>query len=197
MNFKKGDYVTRKSYNNDTIFKILNIKDGICYLKGENVRLYADSPIEDLVLYTENRKDNFEYKVTNNDNLDRNEYFYMPAKILHCDGDEEYLNRCLNYYKQNNLKAFGKVVALQAADTFRTDYRLGCNLNLACRNKHLKPSLSELFGMNKCVCHIGHIPIGKKFYHLFGGCSRVNKDKIAIIHQRSGVLCDCGLFFSE
>ena len=75
MNFKKGDYVTRKSYNNDTIFKILNIKDGICYLKGENVRLYADSPIEDLVLYTENRKDNFEYKVTNNDNLDRNEYF--------------------------------------------------------------------------------------------------------------------------
>ena len=25
MNFQKGDFVTRKSYNNDTIFKILNI----------------------------------------------------------------------------------------------------------------------------------------------------------------------------
>ena len=127
MNFKKGDYVTRKSYNNDTIFKILNIKDGVCYLKGENVRLYADSPIEDLVLYTENRKDNFEYKVTNNDNLDRNEYFYMPAKILHCDGDEEYLNRCLNYYKQNNLKAFGKVVSEEELPNKINKYLLECN----------------------------------------------------------------------
>ena len=39
MNFKKGDYVTRKSYNNDTIFKILNIKDGVCYLKGEKITI--------------------------------------------------------------------------------------------------------------------------------------------------------------
>ena len=136
MNFKKGDYVTRKSYNNDTIFKILNIKDGVCYLKGENVRLYADSPIEDLVLYTENRKDNFEYKVTNNDNLDRNEYFYMPAKILHCDGDEEYLNRCLNYYKQNNLKAFGKVVSEEELPNKINKYLLECNRDIVIITGH-------------------------------------------------------------
>ena len=136
MKFKKGDYVTRKSYNNDTIFKILNIKDGVCYLKGENVRLYADSPIEDLVLYTENRKDNFEYKVTNNDNLDRNEYFYMPAKILHCDGDEEYLNRCLNYYKQNNLKAFGKVVSEEELPNKINKYLLECNPDIVIITGH-------------------------------------------------------------
>ena len=136
MNFKKGDYVTRKSYNNDTIFKILNIKDGVCYLKGENVRLYADSPIEDLVLYTENRKDNFEYKVINNDNLDRNEYFYMPAKILHCDGDEEYLNRCLNYYKQNNLKAFGKVVSEEELPNKINKYLLECNPDIVIITGH-------------------------------------------------------------
>ena len=49
MNFQKGDLVTRKSYNNDTVFKILNIKEDICYLKGIDIRLYADANITDLV----------------------------------------------------------------------------------------------------------------------------------------------------
>ena len=48
LEFKKGDYVSRNSYKNDIIFKIINIKKNVCYLKGEEVRLYADSPIEDL-----------------------------------------------------------------------------------------------------------------------------------------------------
>ena len=32
--FNVGDYVTRKSYNNDIIFKIIDIKGDIYYLKG-------------------------------------------------------------------------------------------------------------------------------------------------------------------
>lgn len=110
MDLKKGDMVTRISYNNDTVFKILNIEDNMCYLKGENVRLYADSPIEDLVKYKRQPEDDFESDIDNPDLLDRNEYFYLPAKILHCDGDSDYLNRCLNYYKKNKLKAIGKVI---------------------------------------------------------------------------------------
>lgn len=111
MDIKIGSYVTRKSYNHDIIFKVLNIKDNICYLKGQNIRLYADSPIEDLVISTKDRQsDEFEDKLSLDRSLDRNEYFYMPAKILHCDGDDDYLNRCLNYYRKNNLKAIGKVV---------------------------------------------------------------------------------------
>ena len=51
MDLKIGDKVTRISYNHDIIFKILNIEDNISYLKGENIRLYADSPLEDLILY--------------------------------------------------------------------------------------------------------------------------------------------------
>ena len=50
MDIKKGDYVSRKSYDNDIIFKVINIKNGIYYLKGADVRLYADSFIEDLVI---------------------------------------------------------------------------------------------------------------------------------------------------
>lgn len=58
MNFQKGNFVTRKSYNNDTIFKILNIKENICYLKGIDVRLYADAEITDLVLVNKKMKIN-------------------------------------------------------------------------------------------------------------------------------------------
>jgi spore coat assemly protein len=111
MEFKKGDYVTRKSYNNDTVFKILNIKDNIAYLKGIDVRLYADGFIDDLVIYESERKsDEFENSIEEIKSLDRNEYFYLPAKILHFDGDEDYLIRCLNFYKKNNLQAVGKCI---------------------------------------------------------------------------------------
>ena len=54
MEFKIGDLVTRNSYNNDMVFTIIDIKDDICYLKGINIRLYADSSMEDLQKYDEN-----------------------------------------------------------------------------------------------------------------------------------------------
>ena len=110
LKFKKGDFVTRKSHENDTVFKILNIRDDICYLKGVDVRLYADSEIEDLEPYESDEEDDFENTVEDDDNLDRSEYFYLPARILHLDGDGEYLKRCLRYYKKFNVKAVGKIV---------------------------------------------------------------------------------------
>ena len=44
-----GDYVSRNSYNNDTIFKIVDIKNDVAILKGVDIRLFADSNIDDLV----------------------------------------------------------------------------------------------------------------------------------------------------
>ena len=52
--FNIGDYVTRKSYNNDIVFKIIDIRDNIYYLKGVNFRLYADSPRDDLEICEDN-----------------------------------------------------------------------------------------------------------------------------------------------
>lgn len=46
--YKVGDLVTRKSYNNDVVFKIVSITENIYYLKGVNVRLIADSTLDDL-----------------------------------------------------------------------------------------------------------------------------------------------------
>ena len=39
--------------------------------------------------------------------LDRNEYFYLPGRILHLDGDSEYLSRCMKFYKKNKIMAYG------------------------------------------------------------------------------------------
>ena len=111
MDIKKGDYVTRKSYNNDTVFKVLNIKDDIYYLKGADVRLYADSPKSDLVkVIKEEDKEDYSNRVKDKMILDRSEYFYLPGKILHFDGDKDYLDRCLKFYKETGIKAVGKMI---------------------------------------------------------------------------------------
>lgn len=112
MSFKVGDIVSRISYNNDILFKIIDITDDIVTLKGVDLRLYADSGIEDLK--KEEGKLNIvkEDRKIINDNLksvdlNRDEYFYLPGKILHIDGDEEYLQRCINFYHDLNVQAFG------------------------------------------------------------------------------------------
>ncbi len=110
MQIKKGDYVTRKSYQNDTLFKVVNIKGQICYLKGIDVRLYADSEMDDLQIVTKEEQENLRIDIPDEEEskLDRNDYFYLPGKILHIDGDSDYLNRCLEYYRKHNVFAVGK-----------------------------------------------------------------------------------------
>ena len=106
--FNVGDYVTRNSYNNDIVFKIIGIEKDIYYLKGICVRLYADSYKDDLVLcddYTDD--DNFRPSIDEYKDLNRNEYFYLPGIILHIDGDKDYLDKCMSFYKNNKLKAYG------------------------------------------------------------------------------------------
>ena len=109
MDFEIGDLVTRKSYNNDTVFEITDIIDNVCYLKGINIRLIADSEIDDLVLFDKPDEENekFEQRIKPNIDLNRDDYFYIPGKILHIDSDSDYLNRCLDYYKQANIWAKG------------------------------------------------------------------------------------------
>lgn len=105
-----GDLVTRSSYNNDIVFKIIDIENNIYYLKGINVRLYADSSIDDLVLYDNNDielEKEFQDRIKNN-RIDKDtDYFYLPGKILHIDGDTEYLSRCLKYYDDYGIPALG------------------------------------------------------------------------------------------
>lgn len=116
MLFNIGDLVTRKSHNNDVVFKIIDIKDDIVFLKGINIRLVADSSVDDLVMckgcedeYIDDDEDVLE-RMSDIRNLDRDEYFYLPGKVLHIDADKDYLQRCLKFYKDMNILSYGLVL---------------------------------------------------------------------------------------
>lgn len=93
MEYRIGTLVTRKSHNHDTIFKIEQIRGNEVILKGVNMRLYADADISDLSEYKESeetaKRDDktFIDKIKSFFSRDRNEYFYLPGKVLHIDAD--------------------------------------------------------------------------------------------------------------
>ena len=107
MNFNIGDYVTRKSYDNDIIFKIVKIEEEIYYLQGKSTRLCADALKEDLELSEESDENDEFLNSVEIPRLERDDYFYLPGKILHIDADKDYLNRCLDYYEKCNIIAAG------------------------------------------------------------------------------------------
>ncbi len=130
--YKPGDIVSRKSYGGDILFKVTGIdKDGTTIsLKGLNVRLIADAPPNDLERASPRQV--YEYskdfsKIThdrvrkmvkarwrergsasgNDREVAQSEFFEVPGRVLHLDGDEEYLDECLKTYKQLNITARG------------------------------------------------------------------------------------------
>ncbi len=112
MPFKIGDFVTRSSHQHDTVFKIIDIDEDTAMLKGVNVRLYADSDLEDLQKVEDvkslDKEDRTLFdRVSEMIHLDRSEFFYLPGKILHIDGDQDYLERCMRFYKNINVRAYG------------------------------------------------------------------------------------------
>ncbi len=128
MLFNIGDYVTRKSHNHDMVFKIIEIKNRLVLLEGINVRLIADSDIDDL------EKCNMPFEdITKEDRslfkgiltifeMDRDHYFYLPGKVLHIDGDKNYLNRCMDLYKNMNISAYGLVINEREISSKIMDY---------------------------------------------------------------------------
>ncbi len=133
MKFKVGDIVSRKSYNYDIIFKIYNIKknnDGnsIVLLKGVNIRLAADSPESDLVHVTKDELNkNTEIFASRMRSVSKfkggkikkkyrlfgreSEEYMVPGKVIHIDGDGEYLKLCMEEYEKDGITAHGFEIA--------------------------------------------------------------------------------------
>lgn len=126
MNFKIGDFVSRISYEHDVIFKIIGFEGKTVFLKGVDLRLIADCDINDLVKVDSFRNDDEKIIQSNarDINIDRSQYFYLPGKILHIDGDDEYLERCMKFYDNLRIKANG--ITLNEVDI---SYRIGDLLN--------------------------------------------------------------------
>lgn len=125
MLFHIGDYVTRKSHNHDTVFKIISINESYAILKGHDVRLIADSDLDDLVKVTSpipSTDQELESRIDSFLPQDRNEYFYLPGKILHIDADDDYLNRCIEFYKKLNIMAYGVKLDEQSIESSISKY---------------------------------------------------------------------------
>lgn len=107
-----GDIVSRNKYNNDTLFKVEKIENDIYYLVGISIRLCADSTLDDLKkeeLIKEDRRmeEEFLNSLEDDKRVNNSDFFYIPGKILHIDGDNEYLKRCLKFYKSAGITAYG------------------------------------------------------------------------------------------
>ena len=96
-----GSLVTRKKYNNDIIFRVLDIKEKKAILKGEVIRLIADANLSDLRLF------NVEEKKTIMLPKIKEEEHVVKGKILHIDGDEYYLKKAIDTYSKYNINAIG------------------------------------------------------------------------------------------
>ena len=134
MTMKEGDIVARRSYGCDLIFRVTRLNDSsqTAELVGEDMRLIADAPFDDLVLI-----DSSEHKMRREQSKEKEDYsfrlfrqdyqllrmkreysatshfkketsfFELPGKILHIDGDPLYLSKCLEMYKRLGVPVYG------------------------------------------------------------------------------------------
>ncbi len=127
-----NDIVGRNSYDCDVFFRVVDVKNGIAILHGEDIRLVADAPVMDLKvidqpeqmtqvqqtmqkinqsnhLFSQERerlRQKKEYEATDGYRVN-NDYFHVPGRVLHLDGDRNYLQKCLMLYKKMNVPVFG------------------------------------------------------------------------------------------
>jgi len=137
MAIKPGDIVGRNSYGCDIYFKVEEIyekedKRKWAFLKGLDLRLCADAPLEDLKKVDKSEVSAYWTKVVKKNgecmrrvfmrrSKDRQrslrraaeleepeiEGFDVPGRVLHLDGDKDYLELCMTSYKQLGIPAYG------------------------------------------------------------------------------------------
>lgn len=129
---KQGDLVVRKSYGGDVIFKIQEFSYQTALLRGIDYRLLADASVADLNPAPEARIEEHEaamqkrqsevrsamakedpaalaVKQTRSAKQQRNaqSYFEIPGKVLHLDGDPNYLRKSMALYGELRVPAEG------------------------------------------------------------------------------------------
>jgi spore coat assembly protein len=119
MSFQVGDLVARKSYDQDMCFRIIAIHHhkGLVELRGVDIRLFADAPFDDLVKIEDGDRNTLiqQEKEIRSNALDKikekreqdDTYFEIPGRVLHIDGDANYLRKCLYFYKELSIPVYG------------------------------------------------------------------------------------------
>lgn len=110
MDLEIGDFVCRKSYQCDILFRIKNIDDRKVLLEGVYIRIIADSDIADLVIAVKEHTREKKISQIMEERLKSKtirKKGYLPGKILHLDGDCFYLQKCLSLYEACGVYAQG------------------------------------------------------------------------------------------
>ncbi|MCM3750031.1 sporulation peptidase YabG [Paenibacillus pasadenensis] len=134
---KQGDYVVRRSYGRDVVFRVEAIHGDIAILKGSDYRLLADAPLGDLEKVSNPEElsvtqsvrskvkastqrisaelsdhsflNELEYRPEESNSS--HSYFDLPGKVLHLDGDANYMRKSMQLYNQMKVPAQGLHVA--------------------------------------------------------------------------------------
>lgn len=112
---KENDEVT---YINDEIkivYIIIKIDNDKAYIKGKNYRLHRTVLLTDLVMANSSdiekeEKENDRYYSLVSKTGRREKKRYLLGKVLHIDGDELYLKKCLELYEKMGIKADGATI---------------------------------------------------------------------------------------
>jgi len=130
------DVVGRISYKCDILFRVIDIRtengNKIAILYGEDFRLIADAPYKDLIVIDQSTRnersrefrsleeqsyrlfqqemnllrEKQEYDSTDGYKKKIN-YFQLPGRVLHIDGDPSYLRKCLDLYEKIGIPVTG------------------------------------------------------------------------------------------
>ncbi len=135
MSFSIGELVTRVSHNHDLLFRIASLTEDTAVVHGEDIRLVADASLDDLThvqkrdlqkrKQKEKEQEEFSYRLfrqdyqlmkekrdyqSSNGYQNTSSFFQLPAKVLHIDGDQTYLRKCIDLYKRMGLQVHGVYV---------------------------------------------------------------------------------------
>ncbi len=127
MKIKVGQIVGRISYQSDVLFRVIEIyEDKRALLYGEDFRLVADAPLDDLIVISEREKSLKKKKVREKEEScyylfrqdkklmkERNNieaidsYFEIRGRVLHIDGDPYFLRKCMDLYDRLGVPVYG------------------------------------------------------------------------------------------
>lgn len=110
-----GEFVVRKSYGRDVVFRIQQADRSLAILKGVQFRLLADAPLEDLEPAEEPVQEEMRgfsrmkqsLRRTAGEEAAEEPYFEVPGTILHLDGDRMYLQKSMSLYSELQIPAQG------------------------------------------------------------------------------------------
>lgn len=110
---KQNDLVIYIKDKKPIIYIIEDIKDNLVSLKGYSHRVKLTADISELTYATEEMKQledsvTTKYQTTiTKSKKERNNRKVLTGRILHIDGDQEYLNSCMSLYEEIGISAEG------------------------------------------------------------------------------------------